>query len=353
MKHIYLYLVSFLLLIYSCKKEAVPNDPLLHFSKEITEIISPTSILDLGKYEVFKPEIVLKYLNGYVVKSQTQENVITYIDLISNKTISGINRGDGPEELVSPSSIQKRGDDLFIYDLAKKKIYQLDIVINDSTISLSKDRTLNVEDRPFIIHMLDKGYIASGLFLKFWMAYLDDNGYILSSLNFPDFEDTKNFTDIELSTLYLSTLIAVSPNEQKVVCAAQKGGVLAFANLSSKGMEEYKLLKYHAPKISESHKRGNPNVAFSKDGKMGFSDVACNEKYVFTLYSGRTYRIHGTTCHHCEHLLIYDWDGNPVKHLVLDKPLFTMNYDAQSNKLYGVGYDPEGCILEYDLEGVI
>lgn len=346
-RFVFLFICSFLL--YSCSEESIPNNPLLHFPEDITDKISPSKVLNLEKYEVFKPEAVLKYLDGYIVKSQVRENMITYIDIVNNKTICGINQGDAPEDLVNPSSFQKMKDDLFIYDIVKKRVYKVDLLLNDSTISLSEYKSFNMEERPFIVHLLDSGIIASGIFSDMWIAGFSDAGNTLSSLEFPDFESNHNFTNIDLSTVYLSTLIAVNPNEQKVICATQKGGFLAFANLSVEGMREYKRVNYYAPMV----KKVSDRIAFDRNNKVGFCGVACSDNYVFALYSGRTFNTHGLLSHYCEHVLVYDWQGKPVKHLILDKPLFSMNYDAQSNKLYGVGYDPEGCILEYDLEGVI
>ena len=54
--------------------------------------------------------------------------------------------------------------------------------------------------------------------------------------------------------------------------------------------------------------------------------------------------------HHCEHLLVYDRDGNPVKHYTLDIPLFSMKYDSEKNTIYGIGYNPEGIFVEYQLD---
>jgi hypothetical protein len=36
--------------------------------------------------------------------------------------------------------------------------------------------------------------------------------------------------------------------------------------------------------------------------------------------------------HHCEHLLVYDRDGNPVKHYTLDIPHFSMKYDNEKKQ---------------------
>ena len=90
-------------------------------------------------------------------------------------------------------------------------------------------------------------------------------------------------------------------------------------------------------------------VTFSKNGKIGFCDIASDDNYIYLLYSGRVRGEAGAKANHCQHILVYDWNGKPIKHILLEKPLFSMKYNASLNRIYGIGYEPEGCILEYDL----
>jgi hypothetical protein len=53
--------------------------------------------------------------------------------------------------------------------------------------------------------------------------------------------------------------------------------------------------------------------------------------------------------HHCEHLLVYNWNGVPVKYYHLEIPLYSMKYDKANNSIYGIGYNPEGVFIEYKL----
>ena len=55
---------------------------------------------------------------------------------------------------------------------------------------------------------------------------------------------------------------------------------------------------------------------------------------------------------HCEHLLVYDWDGNPIKHYILDIPMWSMQYDIEKNSIYGIAYNPEGGFIEYQFSKV-
>lgn len=337
--------------LFSCSQESTPDDPLKDFSQRNTIKITPSCLLELEDYEVFKPGIIIKNATGYVVKNQTEDRLFSSINFSTRSVVHGVKRGEGPDELVSPSSFYRKDDDFFIYDLAKKIIYK--VILGDSLITISEFKRFNMDERPFIINCLANGFVASGLFQNAWMAYFDNDGIISSTLDFPFFEETKNFPVISMSSLYLSTLATVRPGEQKIVCVSQTHGVLSFCNIVGNQLKEYKQIKYYPPKVSSLQKAGSPTIAFSRDNKIGFCGVASDENNVLVLYSGRTFNSHGVLSHHCEHVLIYNWKGEPVKRLILEKPLYSMNYDEKTKTLYGIGYDPETVILEYDLNGII
>ena len=90
--------------------------------------------------------------------------------------------------------------------------------------------------------------------------------------------------------------------------------------------------------------------AFSRDNIAGFGAVDCDDNYVYALYSGRTVNTHQALFSRCEHLFVYDWDGNPIKHYILDIPLFnSISYDKEKKCIYGLAENPEGVLIAYQL----
>lgn len=339
-------------LFVGCTSKAVTTDsPLDDFSDKNTEKINVSKSLDLERYEIYKPTSVIKDADYYFVENQTHENLINIIDIKKDKVFHGINRGEGPHELISPSSFQREGNDFFIYDIARKIIYK--IWKEGDSISINKFSQLITNERLFQVYLLPKGFLGLGLMNNFWVTYYDKNNALTSSLDFPDFNNTRNLTNIEKGSLYMSSTITIKPDGSKMVCATQKAGVISFCNLQSEKIIEYKRLKYHAPLVSPPRVAGSSSVAFDRNNKIGFCGSASDNNYVFLLYSGRTFNSHGMSSHYCEHVLIYDWDGKPLKHLILEKPIYgNLNYDSETHILYGIGYDPEGMILEYDLNRI-
>ena len=81
----------------------------------------------------------------------------------------------------------------------------------------------------------------------------------------------------------------------------------------------------------------------------GYKAVDCDDNFIFAIYSGRTRQSHGGKAEHCEHLLVYDWEGNPVKRYILCVAIHTMRYNKENNCIYGLAENPEGVLVEYQL----
>lgn len=349
-KYWYFIFVSFW---YSCSRE-LPDDPLMAFSSEQTTHVICSNKIDLEQYNILKPASVLKCADGYVIRSQVDKNLFSRIFLSQNQVISGVNKGNAPGELLSPSSLQSLDEDVIVYDISRKAFFNVQENLEDSILVLSEYKSINLEGRPFMINLLSNGkMMASGFFHNSWISYFGRENNLLSGIPFPIFEETDMLSNAALSTLYLSTLISLKPNGKKMVCATQKCGVLSFCSIACDTIIVYKQMKYYPPKLNMPKKNNGLLVVYSRDNKVGFCGLASDNQHVFVLYSGRTFDTHNNLSHHCEHLLVYDWDGNPIKHFILDKPLYTMSYDIEHRIIYGIGYDPEGVILEYELKGIL
>lgn len=346
LKHrIHIFILCIVLLVLSCNKTI--NNPIQHFEKCPKQRLTHLKMIDLEEFDILKPGLVIRKDDSYMIWDLKNENIFSIVNFNSEEVIKGIKRGNGPGEIISPSSLQLKDGKFFTFDFDRKKINQIDIS-SDTTLTLKEVEDINFNTRLFVINYQGSHMIATGLFDDAWFASLKGNGEIISKVDFPTFEETNNIPKMELSMLYISTHIANKPDNKKVVAATQDLGVISFLNyIDGSILEEYKRIKYYGPKFTLQDRGG---IVWSRDGQAGFCDLDCDDEYVYALYSGKTITEHGMLSHHCENLLVYDWDGNPVKHYTLDIPLFSMKFDKEKNTVYGIGYNPEGVFVEYQLD---
>jgi hypothetical protein len=144
----------------------------------------------------------------------------------------------------------------------------------------------------------------------------------------------------------------VSPDEQKVACTASTTGSSLFFGRIEDGNQviETKRLDYQAPTLGKAPTRSAELMVKTRRSLVGIIALAVTNEYVFAIYSGKNVEDNGEPdAYQGSHLLIYDWDGNPVRQYLLEKPLYAMGYDAAGNTVYGISYDPEGVLIEYKL----
>ena len=273
-------------------------------------------------------------------------NLFNRINLSSLQTQRGVNKGQGPDEVLAPSNMMYKDNQILVYDAIPKKMYEI-ICTSDSTLASKEAFRINTETVIlFRVHLLDSTFIATGPFGDFWLAEMNNDGKVITSVDFPSWNETRDIPKTALSTLYNTAWFANSPDNKKVVVATPNQGVLFFLNRTDAGIKEYRQLKYYAPIFTITERGG---IVYSRDNVEGFMAVDCDNNYVYTIYSGRTFNSHGTQMEYCEHLLVYDWEGNPIKRYILDIPIYKMCYDKEKNCIYGLGENPEGVLIEYQL----
>lgn len=93
---------------------------------------------------------------------------------------------------------------------------------------------------------------------------------------------------------------------------------------------------------------------YAQHSKLGFLDGTTSGKYIFTLYSGKSYSDSESFFQASTTNLIYvfNWDAKPIKKYKLDVNVRSISYDNKNSILYASCYDDFGIpyIVKFDLE---
>ena len=338
------YFLLFIVLISSCTNNI--NSPIKHFEGMPEEKLLPSKIYDLEEFGILRPFNFIRIENNsFVIYDVKNINLFNLVNLSSKQVIRGINKGQGTNEVLTPSSLLYRDNKILVWDAILKKMNEL-VVSSDTTLTLKDHYVVDTETQIlFFVNQLDSTLLATGRFEDYWLVEMSKDGKIISAIDFPKWKETKNISNIALSSLFRDVKMANSPDNKRIVVAVK--GFISFLDRTDYGIYEYKQIMYHPPKFA-INERGS--VSITGDNITGFCAVDCDDKYVYALYSGRTYKSHQMKMGHCEHLFVYDWEGNPIKHYILDIPIFnSISYDKEKNCIYGLAENPEGVLIEYQL----
>ena len=340
----YLFLLL-CVLITACKEN---NSPFEHFKGKPLEKIYPSKIVNLEEFGILKPFHFIQIDDSmFVVQDLKTENIFNIINLSSKKVICGVNKGQGPDDVITPTSLLYWNNKIFIWDAVQKKMNEI-IISSDSTLKIKEFYTVDTK-MPilFYINLLDSTFIANSMFEDYWLAEMNKEGEIISTIDYPIREETKDLPKIMLPSLFSSIKMANSPDNKRVVVTTGSQGIISLLYRTDSGIKEYKQIKYLPPKISITPMG---NAAFTSDNTKGFGAVDCDDQYIYAIYSGRTYNTHPTSANNCEHLLVYDWEGNPIKRYIMDIPIYyNISYNKEKNCIYGLAENPEGMLVEYQL----
>jgi hypothetical protein len=138
----------------------------------------------------------------------------------------------------------------------------------------------------------------------------------------------------------------LQPAGNRVVYAGFDGHILEIFELT----EETSIQKifddiYEFPKYEPLNTNGDSMTANrTRDNKTGFYSVSVTNQFIYALYCGKLAT--EKRADYANIIYIYDWDGNRIKKIILDKDLAGITVDKENTKIYGLHTDPEDDLLK-------
>ena len=342
-------LLVFITSSVSCDKSF--HDPLKHFAHAKEYKLEVINTVGLEEYEVFRPSNVVKVGTDYYIRDSSNPLSVKLLNPSTGYIKTIVSKGSGPEELNSIDRIMLKDSLVVVFDHTRRKLYRLRDGNNEHG-GIVELRQYSEDIRPFIVDIHNDMMLASGMLEDSWVNLYNSMESSVLSLEFPAFEETSNLDNIQKSILFMSTFVNFKPDGKAFALATLNEGVFAiYKENPNDGWQNVIEWMYFPPKFKELDvkKTGTP-LAYTRENVIAFYGLACTDEYIYALYSGKEVGNGSMDAYLCQHVLVYDWEGNPVKHYLLDIPLYSMGVDEKAGILYGIGYDPEGCIIEYKLK---
>ena len=131
----------------------------------------------------------------------------------------------------------------------------------------------------------------------------------------------------------------ISFENKKLVWFSVYGDVMEIYNYSDPAnISLVKSSVVKLPVYSKSAERNSGVLALNT--KLSVSSVTSDEKYIYALYNENLLKDaakKGDDIFCCKKILVFDWEGNPVKILNVDKQLRSITYRKEDRKLYCLG----------------
>ena len=191
--------------------------------------------------------------------------------------------------------------------------------------------------------------VATGLYSagKYMLFDMQDQS-VSYHLSYPEHPAYPEIGENTKAILYASTVLKIRPDNQAFVCGDMYSGNIEFCRITNGRIEQIASYCYHHPKVYITEGE-NPNVAYSRDNRFGFTDICVSEDRVYAIYSGRIYRNNEQTFQQCRTLLEYNWEGRLLNSYDLDVSLNNIAYNQVENAIYAIGADPETSLFRISI----
>lgn len=336
----------FILVVILSSCASVEDHYLYSLRKLPEEILHPVSSVSLEKYDVKSPTDIFYHHGSFVILDSHSEYCFNVLDLEHETKTGIIRKGRGPREAIA-YSISFCEDEPFLYDMGSAACVRVNI---DSSIASSRP----ILDTISVLHN-NRGtpaplQIAGEFFLSpypyesgAWYVLRNREGKVLSKLRAPSYPVLSEMNTNVYYSFIMSSFCTFNPHNSKMCAVSVNSPTISFSDIMKTELHEYKRYEYDEPIISEG------GDAFSRLSKRAFSRPVSDDAYVYLLYSGIPFSgsDDNLPAYEDHHLIVYDWEGVPRRHIVLSEHICAMCVNGHT--LYGVTSYPECKIIKYDL----
>ena len=92
-----------------------------------------------------------------------------------------------------------------------------------------------------------------------------------------------------------------------------------------------------------------PSMAQPLDMRFGFMDIATTDRFIFALYSGRTFSEVPGYANYGQQVIVFTWTGQPVAVLDFDGESYAIEVSPEENELFAAFDTPTTIIVRYAL----
>lgn len=268
-----------------------------------------------------------------------------------------IKKGQGPNEMVSPFELSPSfdGKNIWIYNNSTQRWLEFlgeAIATNTKAVATDKIEFARNNNTPFA--PATPSWISRDQFICTNPWSHEDRFYIIDRTTMEK-KGVQNpniiFTD-QLPASILSILfdakMTMKPDRSKVALAGSYLDAIEIFNTNGeilntiKGPEEGFNFAFDQAKSLEMN-----ILSTNADTKKAYVNICSTNQYIYALYSGkRKGEESNYNLGNC--ILVFDWDGKPIKKYLLDQELIHFDINEKEQRLYAVS-KPENYIIYYNL----
>lgn len=246
--------------------------------------------------------------------------------------------GSGPFDYNSPvqMSFDKIENKIWTFDRNYSKMYgyNLQDVINNEIDSIFEVKVPKEVSR-VVLENDTLGYCLGSFSKHGGMLGKMVNGEIINSYSsFPEIKDD-NLTAAQKFELFQGE-ITINQYNNKIVYTSARCDLIKIFSVQDGIPVEVKTRYSFLPK----YRRNNADyLTLLPENPNGYISVSVSDNYILALFSGRSKKEHGDRHYFGDMIHIFDWEGDLIRKVVLDKDAWQITINKSTNKLYTIHFN--------------
>ncbi|HRW62321.1 MAG TPA: BF3164 family lipoprotein [Bacteroidales bacterium] len=266
-----------------------------------------------------------------------------------------LNSGKGPNEIQRPYKITVTGERTFdIYDIFTKRLlsYDIDDILSEkkSTPFLKEDFKSDTARFLQILRLPDNKFFGTGIIFGGKYCVVNKKDALCEAFGEYPADEKHNNAGYNILGAAYQGLLELKPDGSKIVWANLKSPILEIIEIKDDKFEVIKKINFGLPLYDEyEDEMGGFSAETHENNKLGFRDINVTNEYIYALYSGRTFEEFDDKAIKCEYILVYDWEGNPLKKMKLERDVNSITVTLDNKYIYAIAETPFPRIIRYTL----
>ena len=296
------------------------------------EILVPIDSINMETWGIYSSSSLIKRGDWFLTRNSKGDCNVSAFNPNSGEILHFLPYGRATGEISMKGRLNEAGGVVSIHDFGTNTV----VALNVEASLRQKEQILDTisrftESMPYVNPLSCKsGFIATSFKnAKVWYVVIDPTAQEISSVNAIGEELLRNEEDPAMSMV--NSVITVSPDGDKICCAAMDLMALSFSSIENGLLIEKK--RFEMPRASDSKPVSN------------FIGIFSDNDRVYVLYSGQTF---SSSKNEANWLLVYNWDGKPLKCYNLARSAFSLA--VEGNTVYCTTDYPDSKIFVYQLD---
>jgi len=341
---VHLSIICLFIVLLSCNKNKYRNTQTFSMS-DIQEKIQLKGEI-INNDEIIMPSHLFLKDSLLFTLNMRQSHHVSVFHIKDMKRIGDfIDFGGGPNEAVYVNDLQFQDSLVWVIDQSSRKAnnYHLNQFLNANEVAVPHE-TIKIEETFNKLLILKDRLITNSLvFFNSRFTFYDRQGnFIENKGDLPYTGD--QMTDLEIYESY-SCHMVLNPGDESIFVAYVHTDLIEIydsnGNLKTRrhGPDKFFPMK---KEITDGDTRRVAGIRGK--AKDAYIYPVVFEDEIWTLYRGGRSIVDGFLSNR---IIVFDWDGNPIRHYTTDIDFYTLAVDRKNSVFYGITLSPDYAFVKF------